>query len=227
VRVERIGMATLYLGDCRDIAPKLPRPAAVIADPPYGQQLGHERERRTGNWILYPKMPGDDGAFDPSWLLDLGDRVLLFGAHHFANRLPVQSGGGWIVWDKRGGKGSNLQGDAELAWMNRKSVVRVVTCFSSGIAGARQRDGVWHVTQKPVEIMRWCIEHARVPAGGVIMDPYMGSGSTGVAAVQMGYQFVGIEIEPQYFDVACSRIEMAQRQGGLFRYEQSAGMGEG
>jgi len=74
-----------------------------------------------------------------------------------------------------------------------------------------------HPTQKPVALMRWCIERAKVPPGGVILDPYMGSGSTGVAAMQMRHPFIGIEIEPRYFDVACRRIEEAQRQGDMFR----------
>ena len=73
------------------------------------------------------------------------------------------------------------------------------------------------ICEIPVSLMRWCIQKAKVPPGGVILDPYMGSGTTGVAAVQMRHPFVGIEIEPRYFDVACRRIEEAQRQGDMFR----------
>ena len=124
------------------------------------------------------------------------------------------------MWDKRCGRGYNRQGDAEMAWINRAQVVRVKPLFSSGSAvesseSADQRGA--HPTQKPVELMRWCIQQARVPPGGVILDPYMGSGPTGLAAISMKHPFVGIEIEPRYFDVACRRIEEAQRQGDMFR----------
>ena len=74
-----------------------------------------------------------------------------------------------------------------------------------------------HPTQKPVALMRWCIERAKVSPGGIILDPYMGSGSTGVASVQMRHPFVGIEIDPGYFDTACRRIEAATKQTDLFR----------
>ena len=128
--------------------------------------------------------------------------------------------GGWLVWDKRCGRGYNYQGDAEMAWINRAQVVRVKPLFASGSAVANPSEfdvrGA-HPTQKPIELMRWCIEQAKVPPGGVILDPYMGSGSTGVAAVQMRHPFIGIEIEERYFDVACRRIEEAQRQGDMFR----------
>ncbi len=107
-----------------------------------------------------------------------------------------------------------------MAWLNRAQVVRVKPFFSSGAAvqsseQADQRGA--HPTQKPVELMRWCIQQARVPPSGVILDPYMGAGSTGLASLSMRHPFIGIEIEPRYFDTACRRIEEAQRQGDIFR----------
>ena len=124
------------------------------------------------------------------------------------------------MWDKRCGRGYNSQGDAEMAWINRAQVVRVKPLFSAGSAVesselADQRGA--HPTQKPVELMRWCIHQAKVPSGGVILDPYMGSGATGLAAISMKHPFIGIEIESRYFDIACRRIEEAQRQGDMFR----------
>ncbi len=106
-----------------------------------------------------------------------------------------------------------MQSDGELAWTSLDGALRI---FDKNRVALMQ-DGAEHPTQKPVALMRWCIEQAKVPPGGVILDPYMGSGSTGVAAVQMRHPFIGIEIEPRYFDIACRRIEEAQRQGDMFR----------
>jgi DNA modification methylase len=242
VRVERIGLATLYLGDCRDIAPKLPRPAAVIADPPYGMALNTDSTRfsggrtengrsgRRGRGRVWPGIVGDDEPFDPGPWLAAADRVILWGANHYAQRLPV---GTTLVWiKKRAGLWGTFLSDAEIAWKRGGCGVFCCEVHWSPPTAALDRGGdikkpvAVHPTQKPVALMRWCIEQAKVPQGGAILDPFMGSGSTGVAAVQMGYQFVGVEIEPQYFDVACSRIEIAQRQRCLFRDEPSAAMGE-
>jgi len=220
-RVEQIGLATLYLGDCREIAPTLERPAAVISDPPYGMRWDTNAKRFSGgaessqaqrgqgkDWGA--PVVGDDAAFDPApWLA--ADAVVLWGANHYAAALPI---GTTLVWIKRleGAFGSFLS-DAEIAW---KKGGHGVYCWRDLSLMAETRDRA-HPTQKPVPLMRWCIEQAKVPPGGVILDPYMGSGSTGGAAVEMRHPFVGVEIDPGYFDTACRRIEAAQRQGDLFR----------
>ena len=221
MRVEKIGLATLYLGDCREIAPTLERPAAVITDPPYGMKARVDGSRFSGGSALsqakrgvgknYPSpIIGDDEDFNPSPWVGY-ERVILWGLNHFPYGLPA---GTALVWLKRNDEalGSFLS-DAEVAW---KKGGRGTYAFRdlSNNAIAVERD---HPTQKPLPLMRWCIEQAKVPPGGVILDPYMGSGSTGVAAVQMRHPFVGIEMEPRYFDTACRRIEEAQRQGDLFR----------
>lgn len=222
-RVERIGAATLYLGDCREISPTLERPAALISDPPYGMRAntdsrrfsGGNRER--GDGVAWQAIVGDADPFDPSPWLAASDRVVLWGSNHYAQRLPV---GTTLVWIK---KGAHLWGswlsDAEIAWM--KGGHGVYCCEASfpppvRIAEADLGTGLAaHPTQKPVQLMRWCIEKAKIPAGGAILDPYMGSGSTGVAAVRMGHPFVGIEIDQGYFDTARRRIEAAQRQSDM------------
>jgi site-specific DNA-methyltransferase (adenine-specific)/modification methylase len=237
-RVERIGLATLYLGDCREIAPTLPRPAAVIADPPYGQGYKPSATRRVAtdavgtsrsskpisSRFAEVRIVGDDKPFDPSPWLDAAPIVLLWGAHKFADRLPP---GCWLLWDKLAPVRD--QGDGEAAWLNRGSPLRIFRHLWNGmatqpsteeaarVAGTSAQVPRVHPTQKPVALMRWCIEQAKVPPGGTILDPYMGSGSTGVAAVEMRHPFIGIEIEPRYFDTACRRIEQAQRQGDLLR----------
>lgn len=220
-RVEKIGLATLYLGDCREIAPTLPRPAAVISDPPYGIGVDRAMAKTGGTKFgaaLAEKRHYEATGWDDSpppdefmrWLGSASERVVLFGGNFF----PLPPSRCWLVWDKR------VNGDfadCELAWTNLNQPVRRIEWMWNGMLrkGGEQRSE--HPTQKPVGVMRWCIEQAKVPAGGAILDPYMGSGSTGVAAVQMRHPFVGIEIEPRYFDIACRRIEEAQRQGDMFR----------
>ncbi len=118
---------------------------------------------------------------------------------------------GWLVWDK--GQTDFSLADCELAWTNQKQALRRIVVPRAVLIA----EGGDHPTQKPAAVMRFTIDKLKVPAGGVIMDPYMGSGSTGVAAVQMRHPFIGIEIEERYFDIACERIEKAQRQGDFFR----------
>ena len=216
-----IGNATLYLGDCREILPTL-QADAVVSDPPYGiryrAQRGADRRLMKGIRTIrhaWEPIAGDDEPFDPSpWLAF--PKVVLFGGNHYADRLPPSAA--WIVWDKRCGVLPDDNADCEMAWTNLTGVARVHRQLWKGIcregdenialAGAKV-----HPTQKPVALMKFCIE--RVGPADTILDPYMGSGTTGVAAVQMGRRFIGIEIEPKYFDIACRRIEDAQRQGDL------------
>jgi hypothetical protein len=228
-----IGLAELWLGDCREIAPGLDRPAAVISDPPYGMAWNTDTRRFSGgvspncsprkharNYAAAP-LQGDAEPFDPRPWVDAADRVVLWGANHFARHLPV---GTTLVWVK---KAPHLWGtflsDAEIAWKRGGHGVYCVEVSFPPPVRAMDAGGdpcapaQVHPTQKPVALMRWCIERSKVPPGGVILDPYMGSGSTGVAAMQMRHPFIGIEIEPRYFDIACRRIEEAQRQGDMFR----------
>ena len=211
MRVEKIGLATLYLGDCREIAPTLERPAAVISDPPFGTadlwKAAHVPKRR--KWHLFGE--GDIQQWDhaDAFVLELpalADRVILWGGQFY--ELPVSRG--WLVWNKIIRNFSTSV--CELAWTNIPAPVDAFDYSHGQLAN----EGKEHPTQKPVPLMRWCIEKAKVPAG-LILDPYMGSGSTGVAAVQMRHPFTGIEIEPRYFDTACRRIEEAQRQSDIFR----------
>jgi DNA modification methylase len=212
MRVEKIGLATLYLGDCREIAPGLERPAAVITDPPYG--LGEVLHRGSLTKSSWSKFYGG-GA--PLWdkardefvheLLSFADLIIVWGGQFYD--LPPSRG--WLAWDKIVRQFTS--GHLELAWTNLEQPIRA---FNYAF-GQLVHENKQHPTQKPVPLMRWCIEQAKVPPGGVILDPYMGSGSTGVAAMQMRHPFIGIEIEPRYFDIACRRIEEAQRQGDMFR----------
>ena len=218
MRVEQIGKATLYLGDCREIAPTLERPAAVISDPPYGISYAHGGgggKLARSTQFAHEAIVGDDSPFDPSPWINAADAVVLWGANHYADRLPPMPS--WLTWDKRDGICTNDQADCEHAWSSIGGPARVLRHLWNGMLKASERGEIRvHPTQKPVEVMRWCIQQARVPEAGTILDPYMGSGSTGVAAVTMGHPFIGIEIEPRYFDIACRRIEDAQKQLTLF-----------
>lgn len=200
-----IGNATLYLGDCMDILPTLPRVDAVITDPPYGigitksNRLAVSRGMGGGTW--------DDEA-PPADLITAivnhGDVAILWGGNYFglpSTRCP-------LVWDKQN-EGRDFA-DFEMAWSNVDSVARIFRMRPMGMDG-----GKVHPTQKPERLMRWCIEQVGNPE--TILAPFMGSGTTGVAAIQMGRKFIGIEREPQYFDIACRRIEAAAAQGDMFR----------
>ena len=221
VRVERIGNATLYCGDCREILPALQRPDAIISDPPYGMSAdtdshrfsggsaGHRRRRKEGR--CWPSVVGDSERFDASCLLELADTVLLWGLNHFPDSLFP---GTALVWLKRSDDAfGTFLSDGEVAWLSRGRGCYAFRDFSGHMeASSGQR---FHPTQKPVALMRWCIDRAKLQDGSSVLDPFMGSGSTGVAAVQMGHPFTGIEMVPEYFEAACHRIEEAQRQGNL------------
>jgi DNA modification methylase len=209
----QIGNATLYLGDCMDILPTLPKVDAVITDPPYG--IGEARANNKSRSCLaeskdYGVSDWDDNP--PSdQLIDLirskSKFQTLFGGNYFT--LPPTSC--WLVWDKL--NGNNDFADCELAWTNWPKAVRRLQWRWHGMIrqGNEER---FHPTQKPLEVMKWVIELC--PKSETILDPFMGSGTTGVAAIQMGRKFIGIEREPKYFDIACKRIEQAYAQRSLF-----------
>jgi len=208
MKVE-IGNATLYMGDCMDILPTLGKVDAVITDPPYGIkrfEKGSLRFDKTGeykNGIAWDKAP-EKAFFD--LLLSKGEHSIVWGANNF--ELPTSEY--FLVWDKQQTV-SNFA-SAELAYTNIKIPAKV---FRFSIHQHNQIEKN-HPTQKPVDLMAWCINF--VPNAKTILDPFMGSGTTGVAAVQMGRKFIGIEREPKYFEIACKRIEDAQRTFDMFGF---------
>lgn len=226
-RVEHIGDAVLHLGDCRDMLPTLGPVDAVVTDPPYG--VGERTDRkakgrgspRNGRWVAsqdWPALHGDDAPFDPTpWLAF--PKVVLFGANHFGSRLPDASK--WIVWDKREETAPDDNADCELAWTNLKGPARIHRQLWRGICRRGEENisgggARLHPTQKPVALMDFCLQACRLPERATVLDPYMGAGATGVAAVRRGLRFIGCELEPLYFDTACRRIEEAYRQPRLF-----------
>ena len=216
-----IGNATLYLADCMEVLPTLPKVDAVITDPPYGYNYAsnHVAKTTTAEW-MGKTIYGDEST-------DLRDKVV-----QFADNRPWAFFGSWkmpkphgtkgvLIWDK--GPASGM-GDLRFPW---KCSWEEIYIGGKGWHGTRDEgviSGHWVVTrasmgrvhpnEKPVSLICKLLE--KLPSSFAILDPFMGSGTTGVAAVQMGRKFIGIEREPKYFDIACERIEAAQKQNDLF-----------
>lgn len=210
MRKEIIGNATLYLGDCLEILPTLEKVDAVITDPPYGigkdgqkETTGGHGGRKAHEFLGWDQERPSAEIF--RLILNAGHRQVIWGGNYFADLLPPTMK--WLVWDK--GQRIN-QSDGELAYTSESGALRIFTLNRVSL----MTDGSEHPTQKPVRLMKWCIDEAGNPR--TILDPFMGSGSTGVAAMQMCKEFVGIEIQERYFDIACTRIENAQRQSTMF-----------
>ena len=210
IRTEVIGDATLYLGDCLEILPTLGRVDAVVTDPPYG--IGRDGQKRTtggnGGRKEYAFKGWDASRPDAAIfaaMLDSADEAVIWGGNYFADLLPAK--GKWLVWDK--GQRIN-QSDGELAYTTLDGALRIFTQNRVALLV----EGAQHPTQKPLEIMRWSI--LQLPDPRTILDPFMGSGTTGVAALQLGRKFIGIEIDETYFSIACKRIEEAWKQPRLF-----------
>lgn len=214
----------LMLGDCLDVLPTLSGIDAVVSDPPYGMNWNTDSRRfskgNTGLWDLKgagrdrPRIIGDSAPFSPDTWVSF-PKVVLWGANHYAARLPT---GTTLVWvKKRDEMFGTFLSDAEIAWMRGG---HGVYCFRRNFATpTRRKEGggeAAHPNQKPVALMRWCIERLKLKPGSTILDPYMGSGTTGVAAVELGFNFIGVEIDPTHFATAERRIEAARNSTPLF-----------
>lgn len=221
-RIERLAEGVeLHLANSLEVLPGLDRASAIVSDPPYGIGFvrgvgGGEgasvvrRQPKTRNLAL---VKGDDRPFEPAPWLEFAE-VILWGGNHFAARLPH---GRWLAWDKLAGVPEfDDFSDVEFAWRKGRGKDRVFSHLWKGLIRGSENNGERreHPTQKPVALMRWCI--LMVPATLPVLDPFMGSGTTGVAAVRLGRRFTGIEIDPGYFDIACRRIEAALKQPDLF-----------
>lgn len=210
-RCDVVGNCTLYLGDCSEVLPLLPKVNAVVTDWPYG--IGEASKNFASRGKLasadkYERSQWDDKPIDDALVdvvLKAGRWQVLFGGNYYA--LPPTSC--WLVWDKLNGDSDFA--DCELAWTNLPKAVRRIRFLWNGML-RRERDiAREHPTQKPVDVMKWCIEHIPEPSQ-TILDPFMGSGTTGVACVKLGRKFIGIEREPKYFEIACRRIREAYAQ---------------
>ncbi len=204
IRVERIGLATLYLADCMEVLPTLDRVDAVITDPPYGigaskQSLGKGAKNfdRCGDWDASPPVVG--------CFLEAGAAVCLWGGNYFSDQLPPTND--WLIWHKVN-DGRSFS-ECEMAWTNFGRQVRHLSHHWAG-------EEKLHPTMKPLAVMKWCIAQAGNPQ--TILDPFAGSGTTGVAALEMGLKFIGIEREPKYFEIMCERIQRVVDAPPLFPF---------
>jgi DNA modification methylase len=213
-RVEQIGDATLYLGDCRDILPTLGPVDAVVTDPPYGIGEAAGKNASRGNLAGakdYGNDEWDNDPIDPEALALVraaGHWQIIFGGNYYA--LPPTSC--WLVWDKLN---TGDFADCELAWTNMPKAVRRLRYMWNGMLRANGEERGDHPTQKPIGVMKWALQNLPDEAQTII-DPFMGSGTTGVACAGLGLTFTGIEREGRYFDAACRRIEAAYKQPRLF-----------
>jgi DNA modification methylase len=226
MRVETIGDATLYCGDSFALLPTLGQADLVATDPPYGIAYVSARRKRGPTEML----ANDDDA--PVEIVPvLASALRDGGAMYLATRFDVAAE--WntairsagldlktpIYWDK----GNHTSGDLEGDFGSRVEIFLFAHKGRHKLRGKRLAN-LWHIprdpagehpTPKPVKLMERMILCSTDP-GGVVFDPFMGSGSTGVACVNIGRRFIGIEIEPRYFDIACERIRAAYAQGRLF-----------
>lgn len=196
MRVEVIGSATLYLADCREVELDLSE-SALVTDPPYGIDYAG----RPSKWQRRAGMESRDWdqqtATGVEAMAALAKAAIIWGGNHY--RLPPVRG--WLAWIKRDAPPSN--GQIELAWTS----LDILTRFLEVPIGVMNGERCGHPTQKPLSLMAWALGF--LPEVAAIVDPFMGSGTTGVAAIHAGLPFIGVEIEPDYFDLACERLALA------------------
>lgn len=225
MRIEKIGSATLYLGDSLEILPTVGSFDAIVTDPPYAIPTqvasGRTITRNVGDLSMV------EAAFRQHavcWKAGLGEkgRAFIFcdGASYSVIYRATYSHFNLasLVWDKgRIGMGREFRKRHELIVHAWGASTPVVSSDGTGYADVLECAPVSsasrvHPAEKPVDLMKQLL---RV-CGQIVVDPFMGSGSVGVAAVSLGRQFIGCEIDPDYFDLACRRLEDAQRQAELF-----------
>jgi len=210
-RREVIGDCEMILGDCIEAIETVAPVDLVLTDPPYGidygnaggfsEKHGWASRRGAAEW---DKARPSRAIFDA--MVACSKEQIIWGGNYFTDYLrPTMQ---WLVWDK--GQRNFSLADCEFAWSSQNKAARIFD-YARGKAVL---DGKEHPTQKPVQLMQWCLEFA--PKAQTILDPFMGSGTTGVACANLGRKFIGIELDPTYFDIACRRIEEAYKQPRLF-----------
>ena len=215
MRVEQIGDAVLYLGDCREVLPTLGKVDAVVTDPPYG--IAFATNRGFSSWDR-KQIANDESAEVRDAVLAMAApaSALVFGSWKVAKPAGTHT---VLIWDKGDAAG---MGDLSIPWKPNHEEIYVIGRGFHGHRGAgvlRHNIVTWesagrcHPNEKPVSLM---VDLVRKVVADTIVDPFMGSGSTGVAAAQLGRAFVGVEIDPTHFETARRRIEQAYRQPRLF-----------
>ena len=214
MRKEVIGNATLYQGDCRDILPDLEKVDAVVTDPPYGigdkwdksgfKSCGGKLWNGKANWDNEIKQKEIDVSLKKSF-----GKGIIWGGNYY----QLKPSRGYLIWDKMQ-SGFSLA-DSEFAWVSEPITPKTFRFARAQLAS----EGKKHPTQKPLALMEWCLGF--LPESKTILDPFMGSGTTGVACMNLDRHFIGIEKDPEYFEIACKRISDAESQGNLFGRERT------
>jgi site-specific DNA-methyltransferase (adenine-specific) len=188
---------TIYHGDCRDILPSLPKVDLMLTDPPYGINFVENSNRM--QVLGYSGIQGDNETIDLTFLLRYSDNQIIFGGNYF--NLPISSG--WIIWDKQDGKQIDF-GDAELIWTSFNEPIRIIKHIWDGFRRDSDRDiKREHPSQKPVGLISTLLLKREF---NVVLDPFMGSGTTLRAAKNLGRKAIGIEIEEKYCEIAAKRM---------------------
>ncbi len=211
------GAVKLWLGDCLDVMREMePGSVNLLTDPPYGIKAARANFFSRGN--LVPATDFGHGTWDDHpvsetlirMAVSLGEHAIVWGGNFY----PLPPSSCWLIWDKCH-RGQDFA-DAELAWTNLPGAVRKFDHLWAGMwqENMRAKEKRVHPTQKPVALARWCI--GRFPNPLTILDPFMGSASTGVACIRTSRRFMGIEIDPRYFDIAVKRIEAELNRAPLF-----------
>ena len=210
-RREVIGDCTLYLGDCREVLPTLGKVDAVVTDPPYGMAFrsNYRAER-------HDTIANDSGTEHLLWVCGLRPSHSSYIFCRWDNLSEVPKPRSAVTWVKNNWSMGDLEHDharqTELILFYPGPEHNFPVKRPQDVVNASRTGNESHPTEKPVLLMRHIVSWTR----GVVLDPFMGSGTTGVACVKLGRKFIGIEIEPKYFDIACKRIEQAARQPDMF-----------
>jgi DNA modification methylase len=216
IREVTIGDCRLIQGDCLSIMPLLGKVDAVVTDPPYGinQAGGFSGAGGFSKPIARREYKGDwDDARPPSAvfkaILDASRVQIIWGGQYFADLLPAK--GKWLWWDKC--QTMPTFGDGEMAWTSLSGNAPKKIVYNNNGLQAKEKGRV-HPTQKPIEVMQWCLGF--LPDAETILDPFMGSGTTLVACAKLGRKGIGIELDPDYFDIAVERVRKAYEQADMF-----------
>lgn len=200
---------------------------AVLIDAPYRKYNSHHNNNLVGEWAKWRRntnfapIMGNDNIWDPvPWIPWIEKtKVIMWGGNFFCDRLPASRS--WLVWDKQEGlTPAKYQDDCELAWTNLQGPMRLYHHLWRGIC-RKGRENIsiaakLHPNQKPVDLAKWTIKQCELPTGSVIFDPYSGSGAFSVAAVEMGYSFIAVDLDPQWIPIIESRISQATAQTRMF-----------
>lgn len=195
-----IGDCTLYLGDCMDVMPTLGEVDAALTDPPYGIGISQNPVRQKHAKKDWDKCAPLSECINK--LIEISDEQIIWGGNYF----DLRPSRGFLIWDKKQPQNFSLA-MCEYAWWSRDHNAKI---FSKHVIGYEKS----HPTQKPISLMEWCLGF--MPEAQTILDPFMGSGTTLVACAKMGRKGIGIEMDPEYFEIACKRVEAAYAEPDMF-----------